>query len=95
MDIFLNNTHNTEVIKKYRDERENNSDNNNNCKSKEDCPIGLIRNLKNIVYQITILPNKNVKDEKFYIRILSVRWKLKYNNHIHFFSHERLRNQTA
>ena len=30
-----------------------------------------------------------------YIGISSTRWKLRFNNHIHSFSHERLRNQTA
>ena len=54
-----------------------------------------ICNLKNIVYQATIFAKENVKDKKIYIGISSVRWKLRYNNHIHSFSHESLRNQTA
>ena len=54
-----------------------------------------ICNLKNEVYQSTIFPKENVKDKKVYIGISSVRWKLGYNNHVHSFSHERLRNQTA
>ena len=52
-----------------------------------------ICNLKNVVYQATIFPKENIKDKKIYIGILSVRWKVGYNNHI--FSHECLRNQTA
>ena len=47
-------------------------------------------NLKNVAYLAIIFPKENVKDE-----ISSVRWKLGYNNHIHSFSHERLKNQTA
>ena len=54
-----------------------------------------ICNLKNVVYQATIFPKENIRDKKIYIGILSVRWKLSYNNHIHSFCHERLRNQTA
>ena len=52
-------------------------------------------NLKNVVYQATIFPKENIKNKKNYIRISSVRWKLGYNKHIHSFSHECLRNQTA
>ena len=44
--------------------------------------------------QATIFPKENIKDEKTYIGISSVRWKLRYNNHIHLFSHKCLRNQT-
>ena len=53
-----------------------------------------ICNLKKVVYQDTIFPKENVKDKKVF-RILSVCWKLRYNNHIHSFFHEHLRNQTA
>ena len=65
---------------------------NFNCKSKEDFLVAGKCNLKNVVYQATIFPKVNVKDKNFYIRISSVRWKLGKNNHIHFFSHEHLRN---
>ena len=51
-------------------------------------------NLKN-VYQAIIFPKENVKDKKTYIGISSVRWKLRYNNHIHSFSLKRLRNQRS
>ena len=54
-----------------------------------------ICNLKNVGNQATIFLKENVNNEKVYIGISSVRWKLGYNNHIHSFSHECLRNQTA
>ena len=53
-----------EVIRKYWDQLENNN-NNNNCKSKIDSYKNGICNLKNIVYQATILPKENIKDKKF------------------------------
>ena len=40
-------------------------------------------------------PKGKGKGKKVYIGISSVRWKLGYNNHIHSFSHERLKNQTT
>ena len=46
-------------------------------------------NLKNIVYQAIIFPKENIKD-KAYIGISSVRWKLRYKNHIHSFPQEHL-----
>ena len=59
-------THNTEVITKYHNELENDNNNiNNNCKSKGDCQMGRICNLKSVVYQATIFPKENVKDKKF------------------------------
>ena len=57
--------------------------------------MGGLCNLKNVVYQATIFPKEKVKNKKVYIGISSVRWKLGYDYHIHSFSHERLRNQTA
>ena len=54
-----------------------------------------ICNLNNVVYQATIFTKEKVKDKNVYIRILSVRWKLGYNNHIHSFSNKHLKNQTA
>ena len=54
-------------------------------------------NLKNVVYQGIIFPKENIKDKKktTHIGISLVRWKLRYNNHIHLFSHECLSNQTV
>ena len=52
-------------------------------------------NLKNEVYQAIICPKENIKDKKTYSGILSVTWKLGYDDHIYSFSHERLSNQTA
>ena len=94
----MNNTHNTEVIRKYFDQLDNNNNDNhnNNCKTKISCPMNGMCFLKNVVYQAIIFPKENLKDKKItYIRISSVRWKLGYNNHIHLFSHEHSRNQTA
>ena len=54
-----------------------------------------ICNLINVAYQATIFPKENVIDQKNHIEISLVRWKLGYNNHVHSFSHERFRNQTA
>ena len=31
----------------------------------------------------------------YFLQISTIRWKLRYNNHIYSFSHERLRNQTV
>ena len=42
----------------------NNNNNNCNCETKIDCPVNSICNLKNVVYQATILPKENVKDKK-------------------------------
>ena len=52
-------------------------------------------NLENVVYQGIIYPKENVKDTKTYIGISSTKWKLKFNDHNHSFSHEHLKNQTA
>ena len=57
--------------------------------------MGGICDMKNVVYQATIFPEENVKDKKKYIGISSDRLKIGYNNHIHSFSHERLKTQTA
>ena len=60
------------VIRKSYDQLENNNDNssssnnnnnnNCNCKSKIDCPMNGICNLKNLVCQATIFPQENIKD---------------------------------
>ena len=51
---------------------------------------------KNYQYILKQLKNiKNIKDNKTYVGILSVWWKLGYNNHIYSFSHEHLQNQTS
>ena len=52
-------------------------------------------NLDNVVYQGIIYPKENVKDRKTYIGISSTKWKLRFSNHIHSFSHEHLKNQKA
>ena len=41
---------------------DNNNNNNCNCKSKKDCPMGGICNLKNEVYQATIFTKENIKN---------------------------------
>ena len=88
-----------EAIRKYYNQLDvndnKNSNNNNNCKTKINCPMNGLCNLKNVVYQAIIFPKENIKDRKTYIGISSFRWKLRYNNHIHSFSHECLRNQMA
>ena len=92
------NTHNIEVIRKYYDQLENNSSNNSNncnCKYKIDCPMNGIGNLKNRVSSYYFTKGKCKRKERIYIGISLVRWKLRYNNHIHSFSHEHLRNQIA
>ena len=84
-------------MRKYCDLLENDSNissynsNNCNCKSKIDCPMNGIFNLKNVVYQAAIFSKENVKDKRIFIGILSVRCKLRYNYHIHSFSHEHLK----
>ena len=54
-------------------------------------------NLKNSVSSYYFPKGKilSYKIKKFIFGIPLVRWKLGYNNHIHLFSHEHLRNQTA
>ena len=78
------------------------NDNNNtsrqnecNCKTRKKCPMNELRNLENVVYQGIIYPKENAKDKKTYIGISSTKWKLRFNNHNHSFSHEHLKNQTA
>ena len=51
-------------------------------------------NLKKVVYQATNFLKRKRK-KIFYIGISLVRWKLRFNNHIHSFSHKHLKNQTA
>ena len=82
-----------DVIRKYYDQLYDN--NNRKCKTKISCPMNGMCNLKNVVYQATIFSKENIEDKKIYIGISAVRWKLRYNNHIHLFSHEHLRNKTA
>ena len=91
------NTHIMEVIRKFYDQFDtnNNNSNNCNCKTKVNCPVNGLCNLKNIVYQAIIFIKENIKDKKTYTGILSVRWKLRYSNHIDSFYHEHLCNQTA
>ena len=48
--------------------------------------------LENLVYQGIIYPKENVKNTKTYIGISSTKWKLRFNNHNHAFSHEHLKN---
>ena len=52
-------------------------------------------NLENVVYQGVIFPPKKVKSTKTYIGILSTKWKIRFNNHNHSFSHEHFKNQSA
>ena len=52
-------------------------------------------NLENVVYQGIIFPKENVKSTKTYIDISARKWKLRFNNHNHSFSHEHLKNQIA
>ena len=59
------NTHNTEVIRNYFDQLDNNNNNNNNnnncgSKTKINCSMNYLCNLKNVVYQAIISPKKNV-----------------------------------
>ena len=99
--IIIN--HNKEIIKEFHDRTNNNNNNNNNnskqnecnCKTRKNCPMNGLCNLENVVYQGIIYPKENVKDKKTYIGISSTKWKLRYCNHIHSFSHEHLKNQTA
>ena len=85
-----------EVIRKYYDQLDVNSSNNNDdnckCKTKINCPLNGMCNLNNIVYKAIIFPFKIFKN---YIGIPSIKWKLRFNNHIHSFTHEWLKNQTA
>ena len=60
---------------------------NCNCKTRINCPMNVLCNLKNIVYQAIIFLKEKIKDKKTYAGISSVRWKQRYNNHIHLFSH--------
>ena len=46
-----------------------------------------ICNLRNVEYQATIFSKENIKDKKIYTGISSGGWKLRYNNHIHSFTH--------
>ena len=48
-----------------------------------------------IYIKTLIFPKDNEKGKKNYIGILSVRWKLRYNNHVLSFSHKHLKNQIA
>ena len=85
-----------EVIRKYFDRiinrnNDNNNDNNCNCKTKINCPLNVLYNLNNVVYQAIIFTKENIKDEKIYIGTSLVRWKLRLNNHIHLFSLECLK----
>ena len=102
------NNHNKVIIKEFHDRTNNNNDNNNNnnnnnnskqnecnCKTRMNCPMNVLCNLDNVVYQEIIHPKENVKDRKTYIGISSTKWKSRYTNHKFSFSHEYLKNQTA
>ena len=53
-------------------------------------------NVETVVYQGIIFPKENVKNtKKTYIGISSTKWKLRFNNNKHSFSHEDLKNQIA
>ena len=93
------NNHNKEIIKEFQD-RTNNYDNNSkqsvcNCKTRNNYLMNGLCNLNNVVYQGIIYPKENIKDEKTYIGISSMKWKIRYANHKFSFSHEHLKHQTA
>ena len=46
-----------------------------NCKSRNNCPMNVLCNLNNVVYQGIIYPKENIKDRKTYIGISSTKWK--------------------
>ena len=53
------------VLKKSLYINNNISNNNNcNCKTKINCPMNGLCNLKNVVYQAIIFPKKNIKNKK-------------------------------
>ena len=54
------NSHNTDVIRKYYDQLDVNN-NNNNHKTKINCPMNGLCNLKNVVYQAIIFPKEKYK----------------------------------
>ena len=54
----------------------------------------LLCNLKTVAYQGIIFPKENITNKKQLISEIHRR-KLRFNNHIHSFSHGNLKNQTA
>ena len=95
------NSHNNELINKFRNRVKNNNNNNNskkiecNCKSRSDCPMNGLCNSDNVGYQAIIYPKENINDKKYYIGISSTNFKIRYGNHKFSFSHEHQKNQTA
>ena len=95
------NSHNNELINKFRNRVNNNNNNNNNkktecnCKSRSDCPMDGLCNSDNVVYQAIIYPKENINDKKYYIGVSSTNFKIRYGNHKFSFSQEHQKNQTA
>ena len=44
------------------------NNNNHNCKTKIDCPMNVMCNFRNVVYQAIIFPKENVKDKKLILK---------------------------
>ena len=65
-----------------------------NCRIKEECPIDGNCNWENILYQANIFPKEGNFNEKIYIRVSSLKWKIRYYNYIQPFNNPLLKNQT-
>ena len=92
------NNHYKEIIKEFQNQTNNKTNNNNseqnkcNCKTRNDCPINGLCNLKNVVYLGIIYPKENINNRKTYIGISTTKWKIRYANHKYSFSHEHLKH---
>ena len=66
-----------EVIRKYHDQLDDDDDDDDdddcNRKTKINCPMNGLCNLKNEVYQAIIFSKENIKDKKTYI---GIQWRI-------------------
>ena len=91
--LFVNN-HNKNIIEKPAPNNQP-TEHICNCRVKKDCPVGGKCNSEKVVYQATIFPLENKKEEKVYFGISAGNWKQRYYNHKHSFTNPTRRNQTA
>lgn len=65
-----------------------------NCRKKENCPLAGQCQAQSIVYQATVT-REDSKEQQTYIGITEGSFKLRYNNHTNSFRKPKMRNSTA
>ena len=64
-----------------------------NCRVKEECPMDGTCNLENVIYQANIFPKEGNFNNKIYIGVSTLKWKLGWYNHKQSFTKSLFKNQ--